>query len=66
MTHARRLGLAAAIAACALAALPADLRPVDASRLGETTNKIIEKYGLPIPEPYPAGFGPVVTPARSR
>jgi Flp pilus assembly protein CpaB len=40
-----------------------DLRPVDASRLGETTNKIIEKYGLPIPEPYPAGFGPVVTPA---
>lgn len=40
-----------------------DLRPVDASRLGETTNRIIEKYGLPIPEPYPAGFGPVVTPA---
>jgi Flp pilus assembly protein CpaB len=40
-----------------------DLRPVDASTLGETTNRIIEKYGLPIPEPYPAGFGPVVTPA---
>ena len=27
-----------------------DLRPVDASGLGETTNRIIEKYGLPIPE----------------
>ena len=40
-----------------------DLRPVDASSLGETTNRIIEKYGLPIPVPYPAGFGPVVTPA---
>ena len=40
-----------------------DLRPVDASSLGETTNRIIEKYGLPIPEPYPAGFGPIVTPA---
>lgn len=40
-----------------------DLRPVDAASLGETTNKIIEKYGLPIPVPYPAGFGPVVTPA---
>ncbi len=40
-----------------------DLRPVDATALGETTNRIIEKYGLPIPEPYPAGFGPVATPA---
>jgi Flp pilus assembly protein CpaB len=40
-----------------------DLRPVDASSLGETTNKIIQKYGLPIPVPYPAGSGPVVTPA---
>jgi predicted component of type VI protein secretion system len=40
-----------------------DLRPVDATRLGETTNRIIEKYGIPIPEPYPAGFGPVATPA---
>ena len=28
-----------------------DLRPVDATNLGETTNKIITKYGLPIPEP---------------
>jgi Flp pilus assembly protein CpaB len=40
-----------------------DLRPVDASKLGETTNRIIKKYGLPIPEPYPAGVGPFVTPA---
>ena len=40
-----------------------DLRPVDASKLGETTNRIIEKYGLPIPETYPSGFGPAVTPA---
>ncbi len=40
-----------------------DLRPVDASTLGETTNRIIEKYGLPIPETYPPGFGPAVTPA---
>ena len=28
-----------------------DLRAVDATNLGETTNKIITKYGLPIPEP---------------
>lgn len=28
----------------------ADLRGVDASDLGTTTNRIIEKYGLPIPE----------------
>jgi Flp pilus assembly protein CpaB len=40
----------------------ADTRLVDASQLGETTNRIITKYGLPIPETYPAGNGPVVTP----
>ncbi len=39
-----------------------DTRILDASKLGETTNRIITKYGLPIPETYPAGNGPVVTP----
>ncbi len=38
-----------------------DTRMVDATGLGETTNRIITKYGLPIPETYPAGNGPVVT-----
>jgi Flp pilus assembly protein CpaB len=31
-----------------------DDRVVDTEKLGETTNQIIEKYGLPIPEIYPA------------
>ena len=31
-----------------------DDRQVDTEKLGETTNQIIEKYGLPIPEIYPA------------
>jgi Flp pilus assembly protein CpaB len=39
----------------------ADTRYVDASALGNTTNRIITKYGLPIPETYPAGNGPVAT-----
>jgi Flp pilus assembly protein CpaB len=39
-----------------------DTRYVDVSQLGETTNRIITKYGLPIPETYPAGNGPVRTP----
>jgi Flp pilus assembly protein CpaB len=39
-----------------------DTRFADASRLGETTNAIIKRYGLPIPEPYPAGSGPLQTP----
>src|SRR5258706_7259006 len=30
-----------------------DQRYVDASALGETTNRIIQRYGLPIPENYP-------------
>ncbi|HEX8941273.1 MAG TPA: Flp pilus assembly protein CpaB [Candidatus Limnocylindrales bacterium] len=30
-----------------------DTRTVDTSKLGETTNKIIEQYGLPIPQVYP-------------
>jgi Flp pilus assembly protein CpaB len=32
---------------------PQDTRTVDATKLGETTNKIIEFYGLPIPVAYP-------------
>jgi Flp pilus assembly protein CpaB len=39
-----------------------DTRLADAGPLGETTNRIIEKYGLPIPEPYPSGDGPLRTP----
>lgn len=39
-----------------------DTRVADASTLGETTNRIIEKYGLPIPEVFPAGTGPLQTP----
>ncbi|MGZ8567618.1 MAG: Flp pilus assembly protein CpaB [Actinomycetota bacterium] len=39
-----------------------DTRLVDASTLGETTNLIIERYGLPVPEVFPAGTGPVQTP----
>ena len=35
-----------------------DQRQVDASALGETTTKIIEKYGLPIPENIVPGFTP--------
>jgi len=36
-----------------------DQRQVDASSLGETTNRIIQKYGLPIPENYPRGNAPL-------
>lgn len=38
-----------------------DVRTVDASKLGATTNLIITKYGLPIPETYPAGGGAFAT-----
>jgi Flp pilus assembly protein CpaB len=38
-----------------------DQRPVDATALGETTNRIIQKYGLPVPETYPTGNGPLPT-----
>jgi Flp pilus assembly protein CpaB len=41
-----------------------DTRLIDATALGETTNRIIEKYGLPIPETYPSGNGPIVVPPR--
>jgi len=40
----------------------ADTRILDVSALGATTNRIIERYGLPIPETYPAGSGPIATP----
>jgi Flp pilus assembly protein CpaB len=36
-----------------------DTRILDVSSLGTTTNRIIERYGLPIPETYPAGAGPL-------
>jgi Flp pilus assembly protein CpaB len=39
-----------------------DFRQVDASAFGETTNKVIAKYGLPIPEVFPPGNGPIPTP----
>jgi Flp pilus assembly protein CpaB len=38
-----------------------DVRLVDASLLGATTNRIITKYGLPVPEVYPAGGQPGAT-----
>lgn len=38
-----------------------DVRTVDATRLGTTTNLIITKYGLPIPETYPARGGAIAT-----
>ena len=38
-----------------------DQRYVDATALGETTNRIIQKYGLPIPENYPASGGTLAT-----
>ena len=34
---------------------PEDSRPVDASKLGETTNLLIQRYGLPIPQTLPTG-----------
>jgi hypothetical protein len=40
-----------------------DIRQVDVSAYGETTNRIIAKYGLPLPEVYPPGKGPIPTPA---
>jgi len=39
-----------------------DVRPVDATTLGETTNLIIQRYGLPVPAVYPPGSGAVATP----
>lgn len=42
---------------------PSDVRFADASKLGETTNVIIARYGLPIPQNYPPGNGPIPTAA---
>ena len=42
---------------------PSDVRFADASKLGETTNLIIERYGLPVPQNYPLGNGPIQTAA---
>jgi Flp pilus assembly protein CpaB len=39
-----------------------DTRVLDLSALGATTNRIIERYGLPLPQTYPAGGGPLPTP----
>lgn len=39
-----------------------DTRVLDVSALGATTNRIIERYGLPIPENYPKVNGPVESP----
>ena len=44
---------------------PADTRIVDATRLGETTSIIIQRYGLPIPVVYPSGSGGVVLPGST-
>jgi len=38
-----------------------DVRIADASRLGATTNMLIRRYGLPIPEVFPPGNGPIPT-----
>ena len=38
-----------------------DVRFADASQLGATTNIFIERYGLPVPEVYPPGEGPIPT-----
>ena len=38
-----------------------DVRIVDATGLGATTNMLIRRYGLPIPEVFPPGTGPIPT-----
>jgi Flp pilus assembly protein CpaB len=38
-----------------------DIRIADASKLGATTNMLIRRYGLPIPEVFPPGSGPIPT-----
>jgi Flp pilus assembly protein CpaB len=42
-----------------------DTRPVDASKFGETTNLILQHYGLPIPQTWPPGKGVAPTPNPS-
>ena len=54
--------MASGNASFSMALRPAiDVRMIDASVLGATTNRIITKYGLPIPEVYPAGGQPGAT-----
>jgi Flp pilus assembly protein CpaB len=54
---------ASGAAAFSLALRPdADTRQVDASSLGTTTNRVIIRYGLPIPVAFPPVVGPVPTP----
>ena len=36
-----------------------DLRQIDATTLGTTTDRIIARYGFPLPEVYPPGNGPL-------
>lgn len=61
--------LAAGNAAFSLSLRPdGDSRQIDTTEYGETTNKLIEQYGLPVPETYPEGKGaatpaPTATPA---
>ncbi len=43
----------------------ADTRQVDASALGTTTNQVIIRYGLPIPEAFPPVKGPIPTPVAT-
>lgn len=38
-----------------------DTRVLDLTAFGATTNRIIERYGLPVPQTYPAGGGPLPT-----
>lgn len=49
--------LASASAVFSMALRPEiDVRTVDATKMGATTNSIIMKYGLPVPEVYPPGL----------
>src|SRR4051794_15612741 len=40
-----------------------DVRVADSSQLGATTNMLIKRYGLPVPEIFPPGRGPIPTAA---
>jgi Flp pilus assembly protein CpaB len=54
---------ASGAAAFSLALRPdVDTRLVDASALGTTTNRVIVRYGLPIPVAFPPVSGPIPTP----
>ncbi len=54
---------ASGAAAFSLALRPdVDTRQVDATALGTTTNRVIIRYGLPIPVAFPPVSGPVPTP----